>query len=280
MEQHKISTWDKTNINGYYQPAIESTLDSPLIVWVHGAFEHALRYHEPIQWFAERGYNSIVFDQRGHGKSGGKKMVIRSFLDYVKDLADVCKYFLPKTSSDLFLIGHSMGGLVVVRFIEEYPDLFPVKATALSSPFMGLKAEVPAWKKTLSGIVVNLAPNISMPTGLDVGLLSRDTKVGIDYANDPLVTKITTAIWFEETMNACKIAPYKAGSISLPFLLMQGERDGIADNEASKKFFEKLSSPNKILKVWEGAYHELFNEINKEEIYNYLYQFLQNNRTK
>jgi lysophospholipase len=127
-------------------------------------------------------------------------------------------------------------------------------------------------------MVVKLAPDFSLPTALDVGLLSRNPQVGILYANDPLVSKTTTAIWFEETMNACKIAPYKASKINMPFLLMQGELDRIADNQASQKFFDGIKSPNKILKIWHGAYHELFNEINKEEIYQYLYQFLQKNR--
>jgi lysophospholipase len=81
-------------------------------------------------------------------------------------------------------------------------------------------------------------------------------------------------------MNACKVAPYKASNITLPFLMMQAESDGIADNHASKKFFDKINSPKKILKVWDGAFHELFNEINKEEIYHYLYQFLEQSRTK
>jgi lysophospholipase len=144
---------------------------------------------------------------------------------------------------------------------------------------MGLKAEVPAWKKALSGMVVKLAPDFSLPTGLDVSLLSRNSQVGVDYANDPLVSKTTTAIWFEETMNACRLAPYKASLINMPILIMQGEQDGIADNQASQKFFDKIKSPNKILKVWEGAYHELFNEINKDEIYQYLYQYLHKNRT-
>jgi len=278
MEQHKIITWDKITLNAYYQPETMNESNAPLIIWVHGAFEHALRYQEPIRWFAEQGYQSIVYDQRGHGKSGGRKMSIRSFLDYAKDLLDVYKYFQSKSNADLFIVGHSMGGLVVVRLLQEFENILPIKAVALSSPFMGLKAEVPAWKKALSGMVVKLAPDFSMPTALDVGLLSRNPQVGVAYANDPLVSKTTTAIWFEETMNACKIAPYKASNITLPFLLMQAELDGIADNQATQKFFERIKSPNKILKVWHGAYHELFNEINKEEIYQYLYQFLHKNR--
>jgi lysophospholipase len=279
MEQHKILTWDNISLNAYYQSSIINDSNPPLIIWVHGAFEHALRYQDPIRWFAEQGYQSIVYDQRGHGKSGGRKMAIRSFLDYAKDLIDVYKYFESKSNADLFIVGHSMGGLVVVRFLQEFDNILPIKAVALSSPFMGLKAEVPAWKKALSGMVVKLAPDFSLPTGLDVSLLSRNSQVGVDYANDPLVSKTTTAIWFEETMNACRLAPYKASLINMPILIMQGEQDGIADNQASQKFFDKIKSPNKILKVWEGAYHELFNEINKDEIYQYLYQYLHKNRT-
>ena len=266
IQEHRIKSKDGLELFSIYQHPTFVKPNSPTVFWLHGAFEHCLRYKYVINRFAENGFASVAFDQRGHGQSKGKKMSIQSFADYSNDLICIYDYYRSKIEGDAFLIGHSMGGLVAVRFFQEHPHLLPFKACVLSAPFMGLKAEVPAWKKFLSGLVVKISPEFSLPTELDVNMLSRDPLVGKEYAKDPLVSKFTTAIWFEETMKSCQQALLKARQCNIPLLLMQAGEDRIADNDASKKFFERMVFADKKLITWDGAFHELFNEINKDEI--------------
>jgi alpha-beta hydrolase superfamily lysophospholipase len=137
------------------------------ILWVHGAFEHAGRYLPQFRWFAQRGFMSIAYDQRGHGQSGGARMFLRTFDDYLRDLTTVRQAYAQDFEQDSFVIGHSMGGLVVLRHRQVYSAALNCKATLLSSPFLGVGAPVAAWKKLASKLIVNIYPGFAVPNDLD-----------------------------------------------------------------------------------------------------------------
>jgi lysophospholipase len=219
--------------------------------------------------FAQLGYASIAMDLRGHGKSGGTRMFIRDMEDYLQDVKAVVSHFADHLQGKSFLIGHSMGGLVVIRFRQVYPDAIPnLTCTVVSSPFLGISAPIPAWKKTASKLVVSLYPKLSMPNGLDANHVSHDPEQVRKYVADPLNSKIATAGWFEAVQRAHIQARANAPQTHGPLHILAAGDDKLVDLAATRIFYAALSPQiDKSLHVFDGWYHEIFNETDKEAAY-------------
>jgi len=241
----------------------------PTILWVHGFAEHCQRYSDIIQFFSEKGFNSIAFDLRGHGRSEGQRAYIQNFNEYLQDLNSVRNYYeqkYPKTK--WYLVGHSMGGLIVIRYHQTMLHKNHWETMVVSSPFLGVSAPVPAWKKTLSKLIVNIYPKISIPSGLNPEHISHDPKVVNDYKNDKLVLKNATAGWYEASMKAIQTAFQEIDKIQGNLHFLIAGDDKLVDANATQSFFEKIpNEKNVTLKVYPSLYHEIFNEIEKEKVW-------------
>jgi acylglycerol lipase len=94
------------------------------------------------------------------------------------------------------------------------------------------------------------------------------------YIADPLVFKTLNARWFFQARQAQEEVLKRAGEIRLPVLMMIGSSDPIAEPERGRQVFARLGSPDKTLKVYDGFFHEVFNEIGKERVLRDLVEWL------
>ncbi len=243
--------------------------EAPTILWVHGFAEHSMRFIEIMNFFAEKGFNSVGFDLRGHGKSEGIRAYIQNFNEYLQDLNIVRNYYeqkYPKTK--WFLVGHSMGGLIVIRYHQTMYEKNHWLLKVVSSPFLGVSAHVPGWKKSLSKLIVNIYPQISIPSGLNPDHISHDPKVVENYKNDKLVLKNATAGWYEATMKAIESAFLDVTKTQKGLHFLIAGDDKLVDAKATQDFFEKISKENgSTLKIYPEMYHEIFNEVGKEKVW-------------
>lgn len=250
--------------------------ESPTILWVHGFAEHCLRYQGIIEFFANHGFNSVSFDLRGHGKSEGLRAFVRHFNEYLQDLNAVRNYYEQKYPKvKWFLVGHSMGGLIVIRYHQSsnYNNEWQFKV--VSSPLLGIAAPVPAWKKTLSKLVVKIYPQLSIPSGLNPEYLSHDKKIVEDYKNDKLVLKNATAGWYEATMKAIQEAFNEVDKIKEGLHFMVAGDDKLVDPNATQLFYDKIPNQAKgSMKVYPQMYHEIFNELDKLAVWKDLLNIL------
>lgn len=267
MEQTKISSFDGTTLFTMHVAAekgceSENFGSEPVIFWVHGAFEHADRYLEPAKHFARLGFHSVLFDLRGHGRSGGGKMVLGNFSEYLRDLTATVNHWRGKFSGKAVLFGHSMGGLVAVRHRQTFPDaIADLKCTILSSPFLGVKVKLPQWKTTLSKVAVAVYPKLAVPTDLDAKLVSHDPTVVRAYQTDPLIRRKTTAGWFEQILKNLQLASAEAGKINGEIHFLVAGDDGLVDAQKAVEFYEKISpSAVKSIRVYDDYFHEILNE--------------------
>lgn len=272
-----IPSSDGTSIYAEYLPAAQElgkTLGT--LIWLHGAFEHCQRYHESMLFFAEHGYASIAFDLRGHGHSGGKRVFIRSIREYFQDLTSVHDHFKAHMTPRVFLVGHSMGGLVAIRFLQEFSSTVPIKAAILSAPFLGEKVRVPGYKKTLSKLANTFYPALAVDNGIPAKYLSHDKQVVENYLKDPLVSKQATVSWYEEIQDQLEMALVYARHITRPLHFMLAGDDKIVDNGAVYKFCNRLDK-NLLtsMQVFEGFYHELLQEEQKEVVRHYMLKLLE-----
>ncbi|HVG19737.1 MAG TPA: lysophospholipase [Blastocatellia bacterium] len=235
------------------------------VIIVHGFGEHSGRYGALTDHLTSRCYSVVAYDHRGHGLSDGLPGHVESFTEYEEDLDKIVAYARAQGESrTVYLVGHSMGGLITLRYARKNMS---VAGAIVSSPLVGMAVAVPAHRLMIASVSARMAPRFRMDNGLDPALLSRDPEVGRAYAADPLVNRKVSARWFVEASRAMEELKRMASEISLPVLVMHGTGDRIASVDATKRLFEKIGSSDKELEIYEGFYHELFNEPEKLEVF-------------
>ena len=260
MVTHRFFSSDRTQLCAdVYEPPEGK---AGFLCIIPGYCDHRGRYRDTAADLARAGYRVAVVDLRGHGESGGQRAHALSFDDYLEDV-DAALASCAGGETPI-LVGHSMGGLVALRYALERPGA--VRALALSSPFLGIKVRVPAWKTVLGRVASRVYPGLSIPNEIDPMLLSHDGAVGRAYAADPLVPKVATARWYTEATTAHAVVRARAPEVRLPVLLLHGGDDRIADPAASQAVFDRLGSSDKVLTMYPGLYHEIFNETDRGRV--------------
>jgi alpha-beta hydrolase superfamily lysophospholipase len=246
-----------------------------VIAMIHGLGEHSGRYQHWAKKFCEESFAFAAFDLRGHGKSEGKRGKIPSIEVALNDIG----LFLAKVNVifpgiPAILYGHSLGGNLAVNYILSREN--KLDALVLASPWLKLSFPVPKYKQLLSDLVGPLMPSLILPNGLDPQYLSRDQEVIVKYQSDPLVHDRTSAGFYLSGSRAGEKAISRAVDIKIPVLIMHGTADGLTSHEASKSCSEN-SGDNVTLKLWDGFYHELHNEPEKDEVFSYITGWLLKN---
>ncbi len=247
-----------------------------VLLVVHGLAEHFGRYRNLIDHFVPLGYAVYGFDLPGHGKSHGKRVYVNRFEDYTQAL----DLFLNKirdlhNTPPLFLVGHSMGSLVSTVFLihrqKDFAGAVLSGCGAVKIPDHISSATIMAGK-----VFSVLLPKIGL-IGLDVNGVSRDPSVVKAYVEDPLVhTGKTTARLAAEILRVMQGILGQANRITLPILLLQGGADKLVDPAGAQMLFEAVGSSDKTLKIYEGLYHEIFNEPEKDQVLSDMEQWLGN----
>jgi len=270
MQENSVQTPDGFTL--VTQSWIVDNAKASLII-AHGFAEHSARYRHVAEALNANEFNVYALNFRGHGKSTGEEANITAFLDYLQDL-DSFMHTLSDIPKPRFLLGHSMGGIVASQYVQANPNVFD--GLLLSSAFLKNATKVSPVLLALSGVVSSLLPSLGV-NKLDSNLISRDKTVVEAYKNDPLVYNgKTKARLGAELLKAGPKVLENASKINLPILIMLGTADQIASPEGSQNLFDTVSSQDKILKRYEGLYHELLNEPEKEtvikDILEWLYQ--------
>lgn len=241
------------------------------IVLVHGFGEHSGRYPALTEHLIEAGYTVTAYDHRGHGQSEGLRGHVESFSEYEDDLDRIAGWVRSRAEDRvLLLIGHSMGGLVTLRYSArtESRNVRALAGAVISAPLIGVATPVPQHKLIIGLVAAKVAPRMRLDNEINSAVLSRDPEIGRAYAADPLVHRKVSARWYAEAVKAMREVVELAPRIKTPLLVMHGSADRLASVDATKRFYEQIGSADKELVVYEGWYHELFNEPDKYEVFN------------
>ncbi|MBL0388777.1 lysophospholipase [Tumebacillus sp. ITR2] len=248
-----------------------STRSVPLtVVLVHGAGEHSGRYGHVLEKLNAHGISVITGDLPGHGRSGGISGHVETFDEYLDAVSEWMRLAEQQSGPQghVMIVGHSMGGLVTSRYLQERGEQHSTLIGAvLSSPCLKLVIEVPAWKKSLANLLNSLAPRLRMASGIKPSDVSRHPTVVSQYGSDPLMGTKVSVRWFHELNAAMEQAVTKADSISIPLLVMQAGQDRLVDANIAPVFYNKLPAHdlNKFV-PYHNLYHELFNEPERDEV--------------
>ena len=234
------------------------------LVLIHGVGEHSARYQWTAEKLNEKGINVHSFDLRGHGQSEGERAYISSFEEFTQDVHSFISNILLKNET-FFLLGHSMGGLIVAKYLSDHPES-KCKGVILSAPALKVGDDISPLLVTMSSIMSRLFPRLKT-TRLDSNFISRDPKVVEAYNNDPLIyhdgIKARMGAEMIRTMTGLRNS-YPA--FTFPLLIMHGSGDKLTDLQGSRWMVDEVSSYDKTLEVLPGFYHEILNEPEKEAV--------------
>ena len=233
------------------------------VVIAHGYAEHSGRYDAVALFLTARGFAVHALDHHGHGKSEGARAVIERFAQADADIDTlVDKVRAGSGLATIKLIGHSMGGSLALNYALNHQE--KLSGLVLSGPAIGGKmARVTRW---LLAVISTFAPQRGT-IALDANAVSRDPTVVADYIADPLVFRgKVPARTAHEMFKAIHSYPARVESLIVPCLLMHGEADALVSAKLAAPLFAGIASPDKIIHIWPGLFHEIFNEPERGEV--------------
>ena len=241
------------------------------VLLVHGLGEHAGRHDGLARVLNDWGFQVRGYDQYGHGQSGGVRGALPQPLRLLDDLADLVESTRNRSPQlPLVLLGHSLGGLVAAGFVAR--GIVPVDGLVLSSP--ALAPRLNALQKLLLAIVPRVAPNLTVPNGLDPDYLSHDPAVVHAYRTDPLVHDRVSGRLARFIADEGALVRSCAGRWLVPTLLMYAGDDRMVDPKGSRDF--AAAAPGDVVRAhcFDSYYHELFNELRAQPVFMRLRQWL------
>jgi acylglycerol lipase len=230
-----------------------------VVLVVHGLGEHSGRYMNVVNALVPLGYAVYALDHLGHGKSEGEREVIERFSDYTDTLMTfegLVKGAQP--GKPLFLLGHSMGGLIASYTLLDHQAAF--RGAIISAPAIKVGEGISKSTILLGKVMSALAPKMGV-LALDATAISRDPEVVSAYADDPLVFHgKTPARLAAEMLKAMQRVTDEVANIRLPFIVVQGSEDKLVDPGGAQMLYDGACSEDKTLRVYEGLFHEVCNE--------------------
>ena len=233
------------------------------VLLVHGYAEHSSRYGHVAAALQDAGYTITAYDQRGFGRSPGRRALVRSLNTLADDLHALATH-AASTAPPLFVMGHSMGGLVVLWTLLRHG--LPASGMVLSAPALSAEGNVPPGLTPLADAVSRWLP--TLPTvGKVQGGISRDVQVVAEAEADPLnFHKRVPARTGVEIIRTGQQVQTRASEVEMPYLLLHGTADTIIDPSGSKRFHRQSSTSDKTLHCYEGLRHEILNEPERHDV--------------
>jgi acylglycerol lipase len=255
----------------YWRSWLPDAEPRAVVVMAHGAGEHSGRYAHVAARLVGEGFAVYALDHRGHGRSEGPRALIDRIDNTVADLDSLTVLAASRhPAAPLFLLGHSMGGAISLRYAMrlatdhrgEPPRL---SGLILSGPLAALEAASAPVRLTAK-VLSALTPKLPV-FAVDATLVSRDPAVVKAYVDDPLVHHgKLPARTVAELAAAIESFPAGVGAITVPVLIMYGTADGLVPPEGSVMLDSRIGSTDKTVKAYDGLYHEIFNEPEQDRV--------------
>jgi alpha-beta hydrolase superfamily lysophospholipase len=251
--------------NIYYQSWLPEGEPRGVLLIVHGLAEHSGRYGNVVNHFVPLGYAVYGIDHLGHGKSEGERVHVKSFDDYTNTLkAYFDKVRGSQPGKPIFLVGHSMGGLIGATYLLDHQA--ELAGAVLSGPAVKIPNHVTPAMLFVGKILSALIPKFGL-VALEADGVSRDPSVVQAYVSDPLVHRgKMTARLAAEMLKTMQTITAQAARVTLPILIVQGSADRLVNPAGAQMLYDAVSSVDKEIKIYDGLYHEVFNEPEHDKV--------------
>ena len=265
MKRQEGSFKGLRDLDIFYQGWLTDADPKAVLLIVHGLAEHGGRYLNVVNHLVPKGFAAYAPDHRGHGRSQGQRVYVDRFTDYLDDLKtffDLVRGWHP--DKKIFLIGHSMGGTIGIAYALRHQD--ELDGLVLSGAGVKIGAGISPAIIALGKVLSTLLPKMGMIV-LDASAISRDPETVRAYEDDALVYRgKVTARLGAELIKAMQGFPDQVAQLRLPTLIMHGGADQLTDPDGSQWLYQAIGSEDKTLKIYPGYYHEIFNELEREQV--------------
>jgi len=244
-----------------------------VILGIHGLGEHSGSYKYLAQGLEKTSYQLIMSDLRGHGRSAGKRGV-GSIDEYILDnrlFVNVVRERFPNLP--FFFLGHSMGGLVLTKLLIRNGSM-EAKGAVLSSPLFGVVVKVSPIKEKSATFLNAIAPNLSLSNDIPNENLTHDKAIIEEYENDHLRHNRITPRLYADMVSSFDYVFQNYDKITLPLLMQQAGDDLVVSQKKAEEFFDLLTTRDKEKIVYEGYYHEIYNEVGRQKPFANLIRWL------
>lgn len=259
---------DRTPLHWDYFPA-----SAPLrgvVLNICGLGDHSGLYPTITGTLPGMGFSVHALDTRGNGKSGGKRGHVRRWTDYRDDLHRFVTSVRAREDAPLTLLGHSLGGLMVLDYSLAHPGM--VQHVVAASPPLG-SLGVPEWLLALGRVLSGVAPSLTLETGLDLSGLAHDPAVIAAVEADPLFHRRASGRLATETLATVAWVHAGANAFREPVLIMHGDEDGMVSIDGSRRLARE--APHRVRLIeYPGAWHALLADFGWEERVNDLVQWI------
>ena len=234
-----------------------------IVIFVHGFNSHSGYFKWPAEQFASQGFAGYALDHQGRGKSEGERFFVEKFSNWVDDvntLAGIARSENP--GLPVFVLGHSAGGLIASTYTFEHQQ----DVSGLICESWAYDVGLPNLVQLAFEGVARLAPHLPLYT-LKNEIFSRDPKVVEEMNNDPLINKEKEpAETASEVLKAAARIKANMPNLKVPVFIIHGTDDKATRPAGSQYFYDNVGSEDKTLKLYEGGYHDLLNDIDKETV--------------
>lgn len=252
-------------VNLYYQCWVPANRRArAVLINLHGLGDHSGLYPTLAAHFPPRGVALYSYDMRGNGRSPGQRAYVRDWHEYLDDLEAFLRR-VREWEPDLpvFILGNSLGGLVVLEYALDHPG--ELSGVIAAAPPLGQLA-VPRPLLALGRVMSRIWPRFSLEVGMDLSGLARDPKVIQSVVADPLFHRRGTARLSTEVTAAIARVQARAADLAVPLLLLHGSADRMVPPDGTRSFFSRVALADREFREYEGAYHGLFADLNHEEV--------------
>ena len=220
-----------------------------------------------VRHLVPRGFSVYGYDLRGFGRSPGKRGHIDSWSQFRADTGALLRHAAGgEPGRPLFLLGHSMGGLIVLDYVQHGDDT--LSGAIVSGPGLEPIGVAKPHLVVLARALSRFLPRLTLDVGLDSSGISRDPEVVRAYREDPLCHPRGSVRWGTEALDATARIKTRASDVKLPLLMVHGGDDRLVSVEGSRKFFGQVDFPDKELHVYDGVFHEPHNDYGYEKVVN------------
>lgn len=237
-----------------------------LVIFVHGLGDHIGRYSVFVSRMAQAGFGCAMFDQRGHGRSEGRRGHIERFADWVNDIAGFVQFSeigVPE-GTPLFIVGYSLGALIGINYVLMHA--LPVDGMVTLSAAIVPTVGIPTWKKKIGKKIARFFSELSIDNGINIADLTHDEKERAALEADSFFHRRITlgaAGEIERNLELVMAMPHR---LHLPMLMLAGAKDRICDPEGTRRFAMRLSSTDKRYRIYPGMSHDLLHDVGWENI--------------